>query len=335
MSEITFGQMFPSNFEKSEIRIKKLKAKVIFEHRPSILSNKNGRQISYVDYDSTGAILNRINYGLTSSGDKYEIKMNYDYKNNSISEKKVLGKDSLLFDFYYHFNNKGQMIESILKEDDIYEWKKITYDSNDYESTEIEYIFKKATSDSIEDYSINIPIYERDTFEIFSVATNRYECNGNLIETLADNRAGFGSERFTYIYDSNNKLIEDRRYISSNEYWSHKYQYNSDRNLTEDVFYNYKGLVNSILTYVYDLNGNCSERRLLQIGDDKYQGWKVKMKFNDNNMKIEEVQYNVYGSFVEKIKYSYNEKGDLIKESHFDIQENPIVEYKFIYQYFK
>lgn len=182
-----------------------------------------------------------------------------------------------------------------------------------------------------------------------------YNKSGNRIEDNRYNRDDSLHERYTFIYDDKDRLIEenwfariDRRFLfkyDENNYLVERnwfdpdgslkrktiYHYNEKGNLTEESAFNSDGSLNSKYTFEYDLNGNRIKERWYDhtakpIGI-------IENKYDRKGNLTEIINYSATGELIRTEKYTYDRKGNPLEEAWYNREGKQIRFHTYTYQY--
>ncbi len=110
--------------------------------------------------------------------------------------------------------------------------------------------------------------------------------------------------------------------------------FDKNANTIEDVRYNPDGSIRQKEIFKYDKLGNKLEESLYEQKKslpDPERNYKRVSKYNGNNDKIEEIEYDGDGKVVKKEVYTYNANGDKVTEITYDALS--IIRKKGVYSY--
>ena len=188
--------------------------------------------------------------------------------------------------------------------------------------------------------------------EVLSTIFFKYDSKGNLIEkekrNLGDEKV---SDSWKYKYDSKGNKTEEITYEDEKIISSKKFKYDSKGNVIEEISYYSDGtidlktkhlyntlenLIESIvfyeseviasIKYFYDAHGNLAKTNRVGGDDGNYE---TKIEYNSKgSFKLRIFEGGKYGA---EIKLTYDNNGNLIKESWYDelLEFNKSIKYKY------
>lgn len=195
----------------------------------------------------------------------------------SVKEKfGEIQKENISRVYSYRYNNNGNLIELIEYNSDgkLNVKETIKYD---------EKMNKKSHLVSRPDFGGGGTQY---------VYSYKYDNRGNKIECEEQWNEGRSSERDTYQYDKNGRLIEEK-------------QFNSSGVLENSYLYDKSG--NKIEKYWYDKNNKNNS-----VGKHKWV-----YKYNVSGDVLEEVRYKLDGSLSQKRTYKYDTRRNKVEEEYY------------------
>jgi hypothetical protein len=277
----------------------------------------NRKEQFYYNYDGASNYKININgkteaiiYYKTDGTIKWRHTFLYDNKENIIEEILYKPDSSIDYKCIYFYDLNGKNIKWIKYNSDSllsyclleYDIKgnnieKIIFNGNgtkDYEE------FTRYSSEDITKECIHY--YLGKIF--YNKELNIYNLSGNLIEWKYCDSADIVVGRGTYIWDKNGKMVE------------------------ED-FYNFDNIVYHKRIHKYDDNGNKIEDINYDIDNHVEHVWKY--KYDEKGNQIESNYYNANGLMTGRNLNLYDDYGNLVENKTFNVQENCLFGYKYIY----
>lgn len=238
-------------------------------------------------YDSEG-ILTGKTINKHDSNDKLIETRKY-YSNGNLSLKKTYNKGNISerTDYAYDgwiisktiFNFKGDILE--------------------------EYNYLPPDVEPIYNYSRSVMINESE-YKMYGKTINKYDLDGNLIETIRYLPNGEILYQYKYRYDINNKLIEE----IFNKKIKYFYKYDNKGNMSECTHYENDKLVSkTTFTYKFNSKGTMIEKNEF-INSELFQ---VQKYDNKGNLIL-----NVFGDW--KYVYKYDALGNIVKYIHYEYE---------------
>ncbi|MCB9173130.1 MAG: hypothetical protein H6589_00825 [Flavobacteriales bacterium] len=154
---------------------------------------------------------------------------------------------------------------------------------------------------------------------LLSIATNRFDVRGNMIENSSfDNTYDNGFKQL-YIYDERGKIIEDYNYLSQNKL-SSKSCYTYKKNYKQEICTHYTNDGNTITKKTTKY---INENTVLEYEEEYCDEatYKKKYRYDDNGKKLEEKTYH-NNIFDQGTTYIYDERGNIIKEHYFNNEDD-------------
>ena len=144
----------------------------------------------------------------------------------------------------------------------------------------------------------------------------KYDARNNLIKMTYINYNGVYNE--TYVYDDNNRLVEENLKPHGSSDTRMTYEYDANGNVVREVKYLYES-VTEIKEYTYDVNG----RLIRQVVRDKQRNSKFfDYEYDANGNVIKEVERNGKDEVVWTTNYVYDDAMRLIHEYYTDANGN-------------
>jgi hypothetical protein len=143
-----------------------------------------------------------------------------------------------------------------------------------------------------------------------------YSVAGDVIQINALNPAGAVLHTETYAYDARGNKTEYTRKSGDNSYQK-KYVYNTKNLLVEES--GFDGVENFRNLYAYDNNGNMTEIRYM-----KNTITQEKRVFVKDGVTTNVSVYNKTGSLTSKLVLIYDSRGNLVEESVYGVNSNPL-----------
>ena len=181
------------------------------------------------------------------------------------------------------------------------------YDGNFRCIEDLQYDAKgKLTEKTTYEYKNNGEIVIRTLFilgDFINKTTTTHDYNGNIIEETKQFMDGFVSKN-TYSYDSNGNKVEQKLF--------------KDDHLDQGYLYKYDKHGNKIEEHYFTPEGDWTDTKWI---------------YNENGKLIEYACFSESGCFQNRNTYEYNEKGNLIKQCHFNDNDNNILHCITLYKY--
>jgi len=152
----------------------------------------------------------------------------------------------------------------------------------------------KSRDDLFESKLNSYTIYDKNEKPI---EFGQYETDGSLYEKTIYERNEKGDAQ---------KAIKKNASGKIKSYWT--YLYDSNQNMIEVKTYNVENNVTNIQSNKYDENGNNIEMLLKR--SESENGWKYIYKYNLDNKKNEQFRYKPDGSLKDRRTYSYDKDGN-------------------------
>lgn len=272
----------------------------------------------------------------------------YNNAENLIQETRHTADGTLQFEYFYRYNNRGEMIRVTglrMRNEKLvpYEYE-YTYDERGNQIKGIGY-----GADGTET----------------SKYTAHYDDNGNFVEGI-EYKDGLSVSKYVAEYDAGNNLVEESKYTvyrykgserSQLEY-GNLYSYNGGNNLVTEKKFGNNGTLEYHYFYEYDANDNLVKG--ISYAEDGSVLSRYSAEYDDNSNLIKSIHYGPEGRITsshiakydtnnhlieessctgstKKIIYraEYDEAGNLVEETHFS--ENVIggtgLDYRYRYKY--
>jgi len=222
-------------------------------------------------------------------------------KKDTLFEKKLINKD------IYYFDKKGRTIKNLCYKSDSSKCYSKKYNYDKYGNI-IEYIYgKDSTVVRHNKFVFNKKgklLSEESTGidKITNMVFYKYDKNGNNIEELIMNEDNTFIRKSVFEYNQKNQRVSLK---SFNENGTPK---------------------EGKITISYDIDGNEYESRVYDLKDRLMYFYRE--DYDKFNNKILTEKYSIKGkdtilSSASKIEYIYDEKGNVIKETHFNQKKEP------------
>ena len=272
----------------------------------------------------------------------------YNESENLIQETRHTADGILQFEYFYSYNDRGEMIKVTGRRMRNEELVPYAY----------EYIYDKRGN------QIKGIGYGADGTQT-SIYTARYDGNDNFVEGM-EYKEGMAVSKYVAEYDAENNLIEESKYkvyrykeseryqleyrhlfsyngrnnlVTEKRYGSNEtleyhyfYEYDENNNLVSGISYAEDGSVISRYSAEYDRSKNLISS--IHFGPHGEITSKHMAKYAENNRLIEESNC-IQGSTKTIYRAEYDETGNLIEETHFN--ENVIggtgLDYRYRYKY--
>ncbi|HEY4800233.1 MAG TPA: hypothetical protein VII99_14225 [Bacteroidia bacterium] len=158
-----------------------------------------------------------------------------------------------------------------------------------------------------------------------------YDEKGNEIKKMG----GSGEEM---IYDKWQYTIAGNKIERRSEYKKGKEQkwifaYDSQKNLTEETYYDISGAISYKWVFLYDENQNVTEKKELDPYGNVYQKWVFKYDDKENNTEL--YHYVSNNQLYRIYQMRYDKKGNMKSKFTLDKDENVIDLTIFVYQFYE
>ncbi len=141
----------------------------------------------------------------------------------------------------------------------------------------------------------------------------RYNKAGYITEEVYYELNDSISEKWSFVFDANNKQLEGNRYMADGYLvWNYTCSYNAAGNCTEVNKYEEGSLV-EISAYTYDSKGNC-----LFVSSESEGIWTDTMRYDANNNEIEHYTTNPEGENVLHKTHQYDSNNNMIESIEYD-----------------
>ena len=250
--------------------------------------------------------------------------------NKSLSTELNLKSDSLKKSFLFHVVGKLESVTSYGEDEEVLSTIFFKYDSKgNLIEKEKRNLGDEKVSDSWKyKYDSKGNKTEEITYEdekIISSKKFKYDSKGNVIEEISYYSDGTIESKTKHFYNTLGNLIESIDFYESEVIASTKYFYDTNGNLakTIEVYVEYE-------IYETEIEYNSKGSFKLRIfGGGKY-GAEIKLTYDNNGNLIKESWYDTLEEFNKSIKYKYDSKGNKIEEITYE-DERIISSKKFKY----
>jgi YD repeat-containing protein len=247
-----------------------------------------------------------VKYSFTEGNWQEADVMTAEYNNagNLIKEVRHTADGILQFEYYYSYNDKGEMIKvtgSRMRNEEL-----VPY--------EYEYIYDQRGN------QIKGIGYGANGTET-SIYTARYDENDNFVEGI-EYKDGLSVSKYVAEYEAGNNLIEESkykvyRYKGSERYqleYRHLFSYDSKNNLVTEKNYGNDGTLEYNYSYQYDDDNNLVEG--ISYAKDGSVLSRYSAEYDDNNNLVKSIHYGPEGKITSKHIARYDKNNHLIEESN-------------------
>ena len=235
--------------------------------------------------------------------------------NKSLSTELNLKSDSLKKSFLFHVVGKLESVTSYGEDEEVLSTIFFKYDSkgNLIEKEEIKLGDEKVSVSWKYKYDSKGNKTEEITYEdekIISSKKFKYDSKGNVIEEISYYSDGTIDDKTKHLYNTLGNLIETIFFYESEVMLSIKYFYDAHGNLAK-INEIGGGCDPNIETKIeYNSKGSFK----LRIFEGGKYGAKIKLTYDNNGNLIKESWYDEIREFNKSIKYKYDSKGNKIEE---------------------
>lgn len=254
-------------------------------------------------YGGTGRLANETRY--TADGLlQFEYFYNYNEKGEMIevTGRRMRQEKIVPYEYRYTYDQRGNQISGVGYGADQAETSRYTarYDTNDNFVEGIEYESGAAVSKYVAEYDEHNNLKKESKYTIY-----RYK----------------GSERYQleysniFTYDSEGNLVSEKKYRTGGALeYDYRYRYDADNNLVKGLSYNEDGLILSYYFAEYDDSDNLVEST--HYGPEGKITSRHIARYDGNNNLIEEI--NCIGDTQERVSDAvYDENGNMVEETHY------------------
>lgn len=232
-----------------------------------------------------------------------------DVEKNFVLDEVEYTLDSII---KYEYDTKGNVIQETQYNEEgkgVSEYFEYKYDINDTVMIKIEWNSSPFKFDRT-DYDKNGNLVEWKSYKegnLWSCYKCKYNSSGNEIESDSYDNDGSLLYSYKYEYDIKGNLVEQKQYYYYEDLGrklnsSYRFWYDSNRNMTEKIFYDESGELWTSTKYEYDADGNMIEEKI----------------YNENGSlrTFSKYEYDINGN---KINYKeYMSDGLLLREKEYD-----------------
>ena len=263
-----------------------------------------------------GEIINKIDSNVT-----FKETFRYDSSGRLLEESKFAPDNYLEENNFYKYDNRGNIVEisglASIRYHELSENKIGKYKEK----------FK---------YNDSGKILEREMVSMMLKSNNKfkeqriYDGNGNIIKHLK-----FINDSVIYNYDfkqnssDGNQIQSEQRKTSQFDNDGHKYKYNRNHKIIEDVEFKSDGSIYDKTLYKYDKYGNIIEDVSYESDNTLYH--KYNYKWNNKGKLLEEREYYPHGKLLERFIYKYDEYGNITEMIGYSTKNKPEFKTEFIY----
>lgn len=160
-------------------------------------------------------------------------------------------------------------------------------------------------------------------------AINRFDSNGNKIEAQENNSQGKQSDRWLYVYNSDNKLTEIKKYDEQDDLeYRHLLTYKNGK-VTKDV--KYKNISDIISEKVYEYSTNGSLIGIKAFNSKAQINWEIQNKYDAKDRLITHTSINDKGRKNYYSVYAYDENDNRTQEIRYNLNDEII--FTHVYRY--